>query len=88
MLLRLAYLAMTNVFALVRLLPMSDRDKDAVILALRHQITVWGLGNTIRVGDLRFPVAPRGGKAATSLPSSLPAGHACILIMMAPSRRS
>ena len=24
-----------------------------------------GLGNTIRVGDLRFPVAARGGKAAT-----------------------
>src|SRR5580704_16860521 len=31
---------MTNVFALLRLLPMSDRDKDAEILALRHQITV------------------------------------------------
>ena len=29
-----------NVFALLRLLPMSDRDKDAEILALRHQITV------------------------------------------------
>jgi putative transposase len=31
---------MTNVFALLRLLPMSDRDKDAEILALRHQIAV------------------------------------------------
>jgi putative transposase len=31
---------MTNVFALLRLLAMSDRDKDAEILALRHQITV------------------------------------------------
>ncbi|MEU0929960.1 hypothetical protein [Streptomyces malaysiensis] len=40
MLLRLAYLAVTNAFALLRLLPMSDRDKDAEILALRHQITV------------------------------------------------
>ena len=40
MLLRLAYLAVTNVFALLRLLPVSDRDKDAEILALRHQITV------------------------------------------------
>jgi transposase InsO family protein len=39
-LLRLAYLAVTNVFALLRLLPVSDRDKDAEILALRHQITV------------------------------------------------
>jgi putative transposase len=39
-LLRLVYLGMTNVFALLRLLPVSDRDKDAEILALRHQITV------------------------------------------------
>jgi putative transposase len=31
---------MTNVFALLRLLPMSDPDKDAEILALRHQIAV------------------------------------------------
>ncbi|MEV6701817.1 integrase, partial [Streptomyces sp. NPDC051453] len=40
MLLRLAYLTVTNAFAMLRLLPMSDRDKDAEILALRHQITV------------------------------------------------
>jgi putative transposase len=38
--LRLAYLALTNTFALIRLLPMSDRDKDAEILALRHQLAV------------------------------------------------
>src|SRR5271167_766818 len=31
---------MTNVFALLRLLPVGDWDKDAEILALRHQITV------------------------------------------------
>ncbi|MGM1061362.1 hypothetical protein [Saccharothrix sp. Mg75] len=31
---------MTNAFALLRLLPASDRDKDAEILVLRHQITV------------------------------------------------
>jgi hypothetical protein len=30
----------TNAFALLRLLPVSDRDKDAEILALRHQVTV------------------------------------------------
>ncbi|MFJ6676840.1 hypothetical protein ACIQMJ_37565 [Actinosynnema sp. NPDC091369] len=46
MLLRLAYLGVTNAFALLRLLPMSDRDKDTEILALRHQIMVlqrlWG----------------------------------------------
>ena len=40
MLLRLAYLGMTNVFALLRLLPMSSRDKDAEILVLRHQLSV------------------------------------------------
>ncbi|WP_238598851.1 hypothetical protein [Saccharothrix sp. ALI-22-I] len=40
MLLRLAYLGVTNAFALLRLLPMSDRDKDVEILALRHQVTV------------------------------------------------
>ncbi|MEV0132574.1 integrase core domain-containing protein [Dactylosporangium sp. NPDC050688] len=40
MLLRLAYLAATNAFALLRLLPMSDRDKDIEILALRHQLLV------------------------------------------------
>jgi hypothetical protein len=34
-LLRLAYLTVTNAFAVLRLLPMSDRDKDAEILALR-----------------------------------------------------
>jgi hypothetical protein len=37
---RLAYLSVTNVFALLRLLPASDRDKDVEILALRHQIMV------------------------------------------------
>ncbi|MEV7940324.1 hypothetical protein AB0O82_29845 [Kitasatospora sp. NPDC088264] len=40
MLLRLAYLGVTNAFAVLRLLPMSDRDKDVEILALRHQIAV------------------------------------------------
>src|SRR5258705_9973258 len=39
-LLRLAYLGVTNAFAVLRLLRMSDRDKDVEILALRHQITV------------------------------------------------
>jgi hypothetical protein len=40
MLLRLAYLAVTNTLSMLRLLPMGDRDKDIEILALRHQITV------------------------------------------------
>lgn len=40
MLLRLAYRGVANVFALLRLLPVSNQDKDAEILALRHPITV------------------------------------------------
>jgi len=37
-LLRLAYLGVTSVFALLRLLPMSNRDKDAEICAPRTQL--------------------------------------------------
>ena len=40
MLLRLAYLGVTNAFALLRLRPMSVRDKDVEILALRRQLTI------------------------------------------------
>jgi transposase len=39
-LLRLTFLGLTNTFAMLRLLPMSNRDKDLEILALRHQIGV------------------------------------------------
>ncbi|WP_207928772.1 hypothetical protein [Actinomadura sp. 6K520] len=39
-LLRLAYLTVANTFAALRLLPMTDRDKDAEILVPRHPITV------------------------------------------------
>jgi len=39
-LLRLAYLTATNAFTFLRLLPMSDRDKDIEILALRHQLVL------------------------------------------------
>jgi hypothetical protein len=38
--LRLAYLIVTNTFAVLRLLPASDRDKDVEMLVLRHQIAV------------------------------------------------
>ena len=40
MLVRFAYLAVTHAFAALRLLPMSDREKDIEILALRHQLVV------------------------------------------------
>jgi hypothetical protein len=36
----LAYLTVTNAFAALRLLPMSDRDKDVEILVPCHQITI------------------------------------------------
>jgi hypothetical protein len=39
-LLRLAYLGVTNALAMLRLLPITDRAKDAKILALRHQIMI------------------------------------------------
>ncbi|MEU6270579.1 hypothetical protein [Saccharopolyspora shandongensis] len=72
MLLRLAYLGVTNAFAMPRLLPMSDRDKDVEILALRHQITVLErqlgknrvrfIPNDRRLGRLRLGLqaAPKG----------------------------
>jgi putative transposase len=39
-LLRLPYLALTSAFTLIRLLPMSDTDKDIEILTLRHQLAI------------------------------------------------
>jgi putative transposase len=38
--LRLPNLAITSVFTLIRLLPMSDTDKDIEILTLRHQLAI------------------------------------------------
>jgi hypothetical protein len=59
---RLAYLGVTNAFAMLRLLPMSDRDKDVKILALRHQVTVLErqLGNEMP----RFDASDRAFLAA------------------------
>ncbi|MEV4898869.1 hypothetical protein AB0K48_57035, partial [Nonomuraea sp. NPDC055795] len=72
MLLRLAYLTVTNAFATLRLLPMSDRDKDVEILALRHQVMVLErqLGADVRV---RFTSEDRFFLAAllTSLPRAV-----------------
>ncbi|WP_367129353.1 integrase core domain-containing protein [Saccharothrix sp. HUAS TT1] len=62
MLLRLAYLGVTNTFALLRLLPMSDRDKDTEILALRHQIMV--LQRQLGYTRPRFSPADRAFLAA------------------------
>ncbi|MEV0051530.1 hypothetical protein AB0H34_13650 [Saccharopolyspora shandongensis] len=40
MLVRFAYLAVAHAFAVLRLLPKTDREKDVEILALRHQLTI------------------------------------------------
>jgi hypothetical protein len=39
-LVRFAYLAVAHAFAALRLLPMTDREKNIEILALRHQLTL------------------------------------------------
>jgi putative transposase len=53
-LLRLAYLGLTNTFALLRLLPTRDRDKDIEILVLRHQIALLQR----QLGDTRVRFSP------------------------------
>ncbi|MFF4625277.1 integrase core domain-containing protein [Nonomuraea jabiensis] len=62
-------MTVTNAFAALRLLPMSDRDKDVEILVLRHQITVLHrqLGDDARV---RF--APEDRAFLSALLASLP----------------
>lgn len=66
-------LAVTNALAALRLLPVSDRDKDVEILALRHQIMVLQrqLDADTRV---RFAPEDRAFLAAllTSLPREIP----------------
>ncbi|GGV87943.1 hypothetical protein GCM10010294_70290 [Streptomyces griseoloalbus] len=62
MLLRLAYLGMANAFAMLRLLPMSDRDKDMEILALRQQLSV--LERQLGKGKVRFSPSDRAFLAA------------------------
>jgi len=68
MLLRLAYLGITNAFALLRLVLGSDHDKDVEILALRHQLAV--LHRQLGGKRVRFEPADRAWLAA--LLSTLP----------------
>ena len=62
MLFRLAYLGVINTLALLRLMWSSDRNKDAEILALRHQITV--LERQLHGEKVRFTWADRAWLAA------------------------
>ncbi|MCU7728406.1 hypothetical protein ODJ79_32245 [Actinoplanes sp. KI2] len=66
LLLRLAYFGVTNALALLRLLPMSDRDKAAEILALRHHVTV--LQRQLHGDRVRFASAGRAWLAALRHP--------------------
>jgi hypothetical protein len=59
---RLVYLGVTNAFAMLCLLPMSDRAKDVEILALRHQITV--LERQLGREKVRFDASDRAFLAA------------------------
>jgi putative transposase len=67
-LLRLAYLGLTNTFALLRLLPMSDQDKDIEILALRHQIGILQR----QLGDTRVRFSPADRALLAALLHRLP----------------
>src|SRR3954463_4830903 len=62
MLLRLAYLGITSGFALLRLLPGSDRDKAIEILTLRHQLAV--LQRQLDGQQVRFEAVDRAWLAA------------------------
>jgi putative transposase len=70
MLLRLAYVGITNAFALLQLLPGGDRDKDIAILSLRHQLAV--LRRQLD-GRVRFELVDRVWLAALLRPLPRPA---------------
>src|SRR5262245_30130657 len=70
MLLRLAYLGITTAFALLRLLPGGDRDKDIEILSLRHQLAV--LQRQLDGRQVRFAPADRAWLAALLHPLPRP----------------
>jgi transposase InsO family protein len=67
-LVRFAYFAVAHAFAVLRLLPMTHREKDVEILALRHQITVLQR----QLGDQRLRLRPedRAFLAALLVPLS------------------
>jgi transposase InsO family protein len=67
-LLRLAYLGVTNMFALLRLLPRSDHDKDTEILVLRHQLAVLHR----QLGDQRVQFRPADRALLAALLHPLP----------------
>ncbi|MGW2557025.1 hypothetical protein [Streptomyces sp. NPDC001635] len=75
MLLRLAYPTITNAFAALRLLPMSDRDKDTEILALCHQLT--GLERQLGAERIKLTPADRALPAALLVRPGVASYGAC-----------
>ncbi|MFG2044791.1 hypothetical protein [Dactylosporangium sp. NPDC048998] len=76
MLLRLAYLGITNAFTLLRLLPGGDRDNDIEILSLRHQLAVLQRqldGQQVRFEPVRSGVAGRAAAPAAEADPAAPA---------------
>lgn len=69
-LVRLVFLAMSSVFALVRLLPAGERDKDIEILVPRHQVMVLQR----QLGSARVRFAPQDRALLAALVVSLPRG--------------
>jgi hypothetical protein len=69
-LLRLAYLVVTNAFALLRLLPRGDRDKEIEILSLRHQLAM--VQCQLDGKQVRFTPADRAWLAALLHPLPRP----------------
>src|SRR3954471_1389848 len=82
MLLRLAYLGITNAFTLLRLLPGSDRDKDAEILALRHQLAV--LHRQLGGQRVRFDPADQAWLAALLHHLPRPSLHHFLRLLVRP----
>jgi len=76
-LLRLIYLSVTGMFGLLRLLPISDRDKDVEIVVLRHQIAI--LQRQLGTTKPRFSPGDRAFLAALlrRLPRGSSAGYGC-----------
>ena len=68
MLLRLVYLSIVNLFSALRLLSVGERDKDAEILALRHEVTI--LERQLGDRRVRFTATDRTFLAALLSPLS------------------
>src|SRR3954454_10109882 len=77
MLLRLAYLGITNAFTLLRLLPGSDRDKDAEILALRHNSRYCTANSTDSGSGSTPPTGHGWPRFCTNSPAPACTAYAC-----------